>query len=225
MKRLFAAVAVAVLALSLSGCMNLRGDLKVGRDAKVSGTLTGEISKQVAGIVGITSLDALKSQGTSQTSQFGKVTYSETDTAYVMKVSMRGATMNDPDGFMVTRSGDGIAFKLRFSGTTTSDTGATDDLGLGNMQLGRVAMTIRFPGDVSSVSGHGATKTDDRTVKVDSPLTANSSSSWSATSRIAPPNYLLPVVASLVGLALLGGALVLLRNRRRREEPAEPAAV
>jgi hypothetical protein len=46
----------------VTGCFNLRGNLEVGRDAKISGKLTGEINKQLAAMAGITSKDALVAQ-------------------------------------------------------------------------------------------------------------------------------------------------------------------
>jgi hypothetical protein len=95
-------------------CLNLRGNQEVGRDAKLSGKLTGEINKQLASMVGITNKDALVAQMTNNTELFPAGTsVTETDDAYVLERIFRDVTMQDPEGFSVTRSGEERVLQLR----------------------------------------------------------------------------------------------------------------
>jgi hypothetical protein len=133
----------------VTGCFNLRGNLEVGRDAKISGKLTGEINKQLAAMAGITSKDALVAQMTNNTELFPAGTsVTETDDAYVMERTLWDVTMQDPEGFSVSRSGEEIVFQLTFA---QQEAATEDDLGLGNLELGRVNLTM-VPGDIIQVS-------------------------------------------------------------------------
>jgi hypothetical protein len=57
--------------------------------------------------------------------------------------------MQDPEGFSVSRSGEEIVFQLSFA---QQEAATEDDLGLGNLELGRVNLTMEFHGDIIQVS-------------------------------------------------------------------------
>src|SRR6266540_2038977 len=98
---------------------------------------------------------------------------------------------------------------------------------LGDMNLGAVDLTVHFPGRVLSTSGPGIQQTDDRTVRINTPLTtSNMNSTWTASSAIDPPKpasqrYLpIIIVAGVVMLGGGGGVLVLWRRHRRQPASA-----
>lgn len=223
-KRIAYAALIAGMAIALTGCLNLRGNLNINRDAKINGTLTMELSKQFAALAGITSTDALKSQFDSDMAG-ADATISETDQAYVIKANLRDRTMNT-DGFSVTRVGDQIKFAWRMGDGSASTTG--DEFGLSDMTLGQLDLTVQFPGEIQQWVGsaQGASLVDARTLRIKTPLTSSTMNyRYTASSTIAPPeSYALPVAigaVSVIAAAVVIGVVFTRRRSRKVEEDAE----
>ena len=219
------AVALAVM---LSSCISLRGDLTLDRQARASGDVTIEMAKQVAALAGITSVEAMRSQfqqseqgqGLAQ----GDLDVSETDQAYRVTAKVSHQPMNDPTGFNATVTNNEISWSFRMGDPSASAT--TDEFGIGDTPLGSIDLTVHFPGKVISTSGPGISQPDDRTVRIQGQLTANSNSVWQVTSAIDPPSSTGPVlliVAAVAVVAAAVGGLLLRRRRRSTEVPDTPA--
>lgn len=201
--------------------MSLRGDLSLDRQARASGTMVLEVTKQAAGLAGITSVDALRSQFEQGKFPHGTLTVSETDQAYRATAKVSHQPLDDPDGFSASATGGQVTFSMTMGDQTTRAT--TDELGLGDTQLGNIDLTVHFPGRLRSSSGPGLTQVDDHTIRIKAPLTANLNGSWQATSAIDPASAgrrVLLIVAAVVLVAVAVGAWWLLR--RRRQPPNVP---
>src|SRR6266487_3689428 len=212
---------LAVGALALSGCMSLRGELTLDRQARASGEMVIEITKQVAGLAGITSVEALRSQFEQSQFPHGNLKVTETDQAYRATAKVSHQPLDDPSGFSASVTGGQVAFSLSMGDQTTPAT--TDEFGLGDTQLGNIDLTVHFPGRIVSSSGPGLTQVDDHTIRIKAPLTANLNGSWQATSAIDPASssrqVLLIAVAAVVVAVALGSWWLL---RRRRQTPDMP---
>ncbi len=90
------AAACGLAVLTLSGCIKVNADLAIDSDATGSGTLSLELQKQAAILMGMTDLDAFESGLTSGDlggqglGAFGTCETSETDEAFVYTCSFSG---------------------------------------------------------------------------------------------------------------------------------------
>jgi hypothetical protein len=253
-----ASIAVVGLAFLLSGCINLTADLSIDSQARISGTERIEISKQAASLLGITSLDALKSgagqglQGSSTSADdCPAITYGETDTAFTIVCTFKDSTLTSGD-ITASRVGDSIQFAFKQSGSSTTSgsgssgsdatptpttTSSADDL-LSGGNVGVLDVTVRFPGEITSIAGTDAAKAvqvEDDTVQIKG--TATESIDVTVTSAIGTdllpvltgddaslPLWLLIGVGLLVLLVLGGIVFALLRARARPATAAPDAA-
>jgi hypothetical protein len=220
-----------VLPVLVAGCVNLRGNLTIDRQARASGDLILELDKDFATLGGITSLDAFKSQMTSADdssgfapSQWTDTRWSETTEAYVLNGTFRNRTVDNPDGLSFRRVGDRIIATVRFAGDP--DVAGEDGELFGDMNLGQMLLRLRFPGRVLSTSGPGISREGDRAVKIDTPLTTKTmEATWTVQSAIAPPVSRLPyIIGGAAAAALIGGVAAWLLLQRRRRRQAEAAA-
>jgi hypothetical protein len=204
------AIAVGAL-LTLSGCFSMTGDLTVNSDAKVSGTMKVAMNKELASAAGISSLDAFKAGVTSDSGSLpkGSAKFSETSTDYVVDVKIDNATMNDAQGFIVTKVGQDVVFKM----VNEKKSADTPD-------LGQINLTIHLPGAIKSISGKGLTKVDDTTAKISAPGTTGET--FVVTSLATSPTNSTGVYAAIgVGVVIvvaIVGLLLVLRSRKVRGE-------
>jgi outer membrane murein-binding lipoprotein Lpp len=230
-RRMLTVALVAVAALTLASCMSVRGELTLDRQARASGQMTVELTKQVAALAGITSVDAMRSQvGTPRLGS--NVQVIETDTAYRMTGDLDHQALNDPTGLSaVVDSGSSqgagtgqVVFSMTLGDQSTQ---TTEDASLfGDMTVGNLDLTVHFPGRVQTIDGPGAQQVDDHTVRIKTPLTtATMNSTWRVTSAIDPAKptntRLLVGVAILAGLLVICGGSAWWWSRQRRSSAGQ----
>jgi hypothetical protein len=216
---------VGAIAVMGAGCMSIRGELDIQPDAKVSGELTGEISKQVAALGGITSTDALKSQlsdgntGGELFASKSQVKVTETEESYVLTRTLNDTTLADPTGLHVVKADGTIRFSMLMGGGGADPDAGSDPLGTDDMELGRIKLTVNFPGPITDFEGEGASKKDADTLVIDAPFKTDVQA-WTAASTIRPPSntatYLMAGVGVLGAVAIVGAGVVVFVQRRRK---------
>lgn len=236
-----AVVAVIGLAFVLSGCINRTAELSINSDGTFSGTERIEISKQAASLLGITSLDALKSgaasglQGTADPAdECPDISYGETDTAYTI-VCKFDSTQRTSGDVTAQRSGETISFAFTQDG---SGTNTPDTSGMPTGEVGVLDFTISFPGSVQTITGTSASKVtriDDNTVQIkgtateqiDVAVTSSIDSGISlnlAGDESSGLPALIFIVIGVVVLIVLGLVIALLLRARGKSAPVGAAA-
>jgi hypothetical protein len=216
-------VTAAAAMLLLASCMSIRGDITLDRQARASGQMTLEVSKQAARLMGISSADDFQVKAHQR---YGNVKVSETADAYRATAHLERQLVGDPTGLLA--SIDPNAHQVRFSigqFITSEDT---------SMPPGTIDLTVRFPGRIISLQGPGITKVDSHTVRINTPLTTNVLSAataangiWTVTSAIDPPRPVVPRLLMIiipVVLVVGGGAAVAWRRSHHHPMPRTPTA-
>jgi hypothetical protein len=163
-----AATGALVLSVLLAGCLNLGGELTVAEDGAITGVQTVEIPKQVAAGLGVTSLDALRTQlqadaqfpdGSSIESSDdcpSEIVFRETDTTYVIECAYVDALRTTGD-LTAARVGESIVLNFRQEGEDTSDPDSLE-FPSGAIGAGTVDIVLNFPGPIEQITGTTATK-------------------------------------------------------------------
>jgi hypothetical protein len=221
--------AVAGLALmTLSACISVTADMTIDSEAKATGTLSLEFEKQAASFMGISSLDDFKG-GISQDDTAGSLASltdcvaSENDTAYVYSCTFADQefTKSGEAPWTITKQGDTVVMTVVNEGQS-ADAGST----LGDASLGSISISATFPGPITEVTGEGATKTSDTTVKVEASLTdAVNVTVVSEASGAGPLKSVLLIVGIIVVVGLIALAVIVLLMRRRSGATAEETVV
>ncbi len=213
-----ALLAVGIV-ISLSGCLKV--DVKMTLDSKAlaSGTYQFEVTKEVAGLAGITSAqgleDALLASGDSPLPEGGSIDSKETDSGYEMTMSFVDAPMTDSDMGAEVLSDGRIKFSYKQDGSTDS---SGSDLGLG---AGSMNLEITFPGkvveaspDFSRVGDNSVSlsTTLDKSIEVFAIGEVGGSGSGSSFPVV-------PVVIAVVILLAIGYGIV--RNKASAAKPAQ----
>ena len=238
-KAIGVSVGFAVLYLGLAGCINLSGDLTINADASFSGKERYEISRQIAVLAGITSLDSLKAQASSpsstkSSSECPNVGYSETASSFVVECTFSSTPLTTGD-LTAIKQGDGILFKYEQSSDSMSSTSGADSgiPGLGDGNLGSTNLTINFPGDIQVVGGanaNKATKVDADTITIQATATekldiqvTSAIRKVSVASKVKSIGLILGIVLAglLVVAAFIVGVIALVRKRRNPSTPSE----
>jgi hypothetical protein len=215
--------------LVLSSCINVTYKLTVNSDATLSGTLKAEISKQVMSTLGVTSQDQLSESLTSGDMDLGvdaevakSCVESEDASNYIITCTIENMPAADVnDTWSLTKSGNELTFRV--VNEVEGDNG--DENLMPEIDLGNISFSATFPGEITSITGKGATQTGPKTVEANSSLSdpldfTVVASSEGSTSIMG---LLVLVVIGLAALALLVIAIVLLRKGKKNEEPAETA--
>jgi hypothetical protein len=201
--------------------MTIRGDITLDRQARASGQMTLEVSKQAARLMGISSADELQFHASQL---YGNVKVSETADAYRVTGHLQRQSLGGPRGLLA--SVDPNAHQVRFSIgqlVTSEDT---------SMNPGNIDLTVRFPGKIIYLQGPGITKVDSHTVRINTPLTTDllspataANGIWVVTSTIDPPQPVVPRLLMIiipVVLVVGGGAVVAWRRSRHHPMPRTP---
>lgn len=157
---------VSVVALVATGCLRYEGDIAVGSQGRVTGTLALAIEKSTAGFFGVTSLDELK--GSAQENEDNSfcaqdaVQYSQTATEFVISCSFSDVTTTDGDDVFVTREGDQVILRFRYNQDAEPPTDPMQEYG--SLRIG-----IAMPGVITGITGQGESgveRTSESTVTI-----------------------------------------------------------
>lgn len=167
-------IAIAGMALLvLTACMNVTYKLSVNSDATLSGTVQAQISKQAASFLGLTSKDQLNEALTTgelkdsiDPTVSKKCEVSEDSANFTISCVIDHVQASDlDDAWSLTKSGTQLTLHVVSEGQ-----GDSEDSSFPSMDLGKFSFTAEFPGEISSVTGEGATKTAANTVTVNGSL-------------------------------------------------------
>jgi hypothetical protein len=231
-------ISVLILApLALAGCVDLNADIRVNPDATASGSITMAVGNEAAGFLGIGSADDL-AQAVQEEEMPGAVSPlagadcapAEVPNAIAVTCTFTDAEFTEEGGlWQLQRIDDSIIMTVTQAGDalTAADAGA-EMLG-GDMNIGSLEITARFPGPITTIEGENATKVDEFTVTVASSLT----DSYTTTITAEAGSSGTPLwVFIVVGAAALITALILfilLRTTSKKQplaiEPPKPAAI
>jgi len=136
--------------LVLSGCLNINAEISLNGRAEASGSFTIDVPKQVAAMMGITSAESLESTLLESEDlnlpRGNSVDVKETDTSYVMTVTMINAPLTE-DEMKAEVLPDG-RIKFTFGNEGSIDTSGMD-LGI---TMGSISVKVVFPGNLVEVS-------------------------------------------------------------------------
>jgi hypothetical protein len=197
------------LALLLSSCVEVKGEISVSSAARFNGELTYTLDKSFAAAAGIASLAAINAEASSSEDpiDFCKgVPFIEDSASYILKCSLKDALAESGD---ITASivGSNIVFRYKANLDATSD----------QTNFGSVSLTVRFLDPVISYKENkvGLVKrVDDLTYQIsgfatepiDVEITANCSSRCGITNPVPAPepsNTISPADAAKAAADLL----------------------
>ena len=181
---------IVSLALLLSACVEVKGDISVNSAARFNGELTYTLDKSFAAAAGIPNLAAINSEASTSDDPIDfcqGVPFIEDSTNYILKCSLKDALAQSGD---ITASvvGSNIVFRYRANLDATSD----------QTNFGSVSLTVRFLDPVISYKENKVglvKKVDDLTYlisgfatePVDIEITANCSSRCGMTNPAPAP--------------------------------------
>jgi len=154
--------AIFSLALLLTSCVEVRGDLSVSSAGRINGEIVYTINKSVAAGVGLNSLADVKNEAsTNPEAQIGfckDAPVTEDATNYILKCALKDSISESGD-ISASVTGSSIVFRYKANLDATSD----------QTNFGSVSLTIRFLDPVISFAENKAglvTKVDDRTYRI-----------------------------------------------------------
>ena len=182
------------LALLLSSCVEVRGDLSVSSAARINGEIIYTLNKSLAAGVGLNSLADVKSEAsTNPEAQIGfckDAPITEDASSYILKCPLKDV-LTDSGEISASVTGGNIVFRYKANLDSSSTTGDQTN-------FGSVSITIRFLNPVISFKENKVglvTKVDDLTYRISGSanepmnieITANlAASSGSASTAPAP---------------------------------------
>ena len=182
------------LALLLSSCVEVRGDLSVSSAARINGEIIYTLNKSLAAGVGLNSLADVKSEAsTNPEAQIGfckDAPITEDASSYILKCPLKDV-LTDSGEISASVTGGNIVFRYKANLDSSSTTGDQTN-------FGSVSITIRFLNPVVSFKENKVglvTKVDDLTYRISGSanepmnieITANlAASSGSASTAPAP---------------------------------------
>ena len=184
----FGAVAIS-LALLLTACVEVKGDLSINSAARLNGELTYTLDKSFASAAGIGSLADINSEASSSEEMgFCKdVQFIEDSTKYILKCALKDAISESGD---ITASvvGSNIVFRYKANLDATSD----------QSNFGSVSLTVRFIDPIVSIKENKVglvKKVDNLTYRIsgyatelmDIEITANCSSRCGMINQVPAP--------------------------------------
>ena len=196
---------IVSLALLLSACVEVKGDVSVNSAARFTGEIIYSLDKSLASAAGVASLADLNSvSGSSEELGFCKdVPFTEDSSNYVIKCALKD-TVSETGDITASLVGNNIVFRYKANLDATSD--QTD--------FGSVSITVRFLDPVISIKENkvGLVKTVDSltyrisgyaTELMDIEITANCSSRCGMTNPVpvpVPTKTLSPADAALAAI-------------------------
>jgi len=178
LRKLRLSALIVSLALLLSACVEVKGDVSVNSAARFTGEIIYSLDKSLASAAGVASLADLNSvSGTSEELGFCKdVPFTEDSTNYVIKCALKD-TVSESGDITASIVGSNIVFRYQANLDATSD----------QADFGSVSLTVRFLDPVTSIKENKAglvKKVDNLTYRIsgyatelmDIEITANCSS-------------------------------------------------
>ncbi len=229
LRRPWGAVLTLVLAaVSLTGCLDITGDVTVAADGSSDANLVVAVDREVADLLGVISTEGLADQLLAEDDVFPgaqvKTDVTETEEAFVATLDVTGfpaAESLDAAAdqlYAVTVEGDQVLFRLVNAGEGTGAEVGGEDLGSTLPfvnDLGTVSLTVDFPGPIDSVEGTGVSQVDDDTVRIALGLAETDTIEVTAAQEGGLDVAWQSVLAVLGLLALAVLAVVLLRRQSR----------
>ena len=228
----YAAPVLLVSALALSGCMKLEGDMNVNADATASGTFTVEIAQQAAGLLGLTSAEALAQEVNS--GKFGggssasSISCSPIDRsgAFAVECAFDNVPFTDStELWSIKKDGENVVVTVNGSQDSTTD--MTSNPFASAIPSDSLDLTFRFPGDIVSIKGDKATQVDSRTVNVKASILDTFSATITAkaeSSRSSVTPILIGAAVVIVLAVVIALVLILRRGRSGVSAPDIPPA-
>ena len=182
------------LALLLSSCVEVKGDLSVSSAARINGEITYTLKKSSAAGVGLNSLAEVKSEASSNPeAQIGfckDAPITEDLSNYILKCALKDA-LSESDDISASVSGGNIVFRYKANLDPSSTVGDQTN-------FGSVSITIRFLDPVNSFKENKVglvRKVDDLTYQISGSanepmnieITANCSSRCGSTNSVPDP--------------------------------------
>ena len=153
------------LALLLSSCVEVRGDLSVSSAARINGEIIYTLNKSLAAGVGLNSLADVKSEAsTNPEAQIGfckDAPITEDASSYILKCPLKDV-LTDSGEISASVTGGNIVFRYKANLDSSSTTGDQTN-------FGSVSITIRFLNPVISFKENKVglvTKVDDLTYRI-----------------------------------------------------------
>ena len=185
----FGAVAIS-LALLLTACVEVKGDLSINSAARLNGELTYTLDKSFASAAGIGSLADINSEASSSEDpiDFCKdVPFIEDSTKYILKCALKDAISESGDITAIV-VGSNIVFRYKANLDATSD----------QTNFGSVSLTVRFIDPIVSIKENKVglvKKVDNLTYRIsgyatelmDIEITANCSSRCGMINQVPTP--------------------------------------
>jgi hypothetical protein len=161
------AFGLIVAALTLTGCIQLDGDLKIGSDARASGKLLFSIDKSFAELAGINSLNDLKTspEQIKVTDSCKGTRLYESPSSYVTECNVSRSVLAD-DTFNSSIIDGQVVFTYK----------ATNSEGDSSVSFGATNLRVKFPGNierVESVNPSQVSRVNKRTVLIQGLATDN----------------------------------------------------
>lgn len=223
-------IAVAAMAiLVLTACINVTYKLTVNSDATLSGTLKAEISKQVMSTLGVTTKEQLGEGLTSGDMGIGvdedlaqSCVESEDTTNFIITCTIENKQASEvDDAWSLTKTGDELTLRV-----VSEAQGASDEENLmPEIDLGKFSFTATFPGEISSITGTGATKVGSKTVQANGSLNDAMDFTVVASSEAtdSSTNAWVFVILGIAVLAVIAIIVLVLRKPRKQAAPAKTA--
>ena len=168
-KKIVALVTALFLVPMLSGCMNIKVDLKIDQAARATGSYYVEFDKETAANFEISSKEEMFAFLTEKNSELkkGDVKLSESEKNYIANISVKGTPLDDKDMKAQVLSNGDIKFHYfaEPSNNSEDDKETMELLGITPEMMGNYEVIIEMPGKIKSISGV-AVKISDTKFKV-----------------------------------------------------------
>jgi hypothetical protein len=167
--RLILLLSGLILAPLLTGCMNVKVDLKIDQAARATGTYNIEFDKEAAESFEITSKEEMFGVLTEKNSGLkkGDVKLSESDKNYIADIYVKSTPLDDKDMLAEVLPNGDIKFRYYAepSSNSESDLEMMESFGWTPEMMGTYVVVIEMPGKIKSISA-SATKLSDTKFKI-----------------------------------------------------------
>ena len=178
-RRSLVAAAAACAVLLLAGCAT--ADLSVDSAARVSGTISVDVSKDSLTTANVTTVEDFQKVIETRIAStpdagrlFANAVYTVNDSGFNVTTTYSKAAFDDSSKTYARVVGSRIAFSMDTSifdpallgiPSPTPSADATGELGTVDLSSASVTITVKFPGKLYRYSKPGATRVDAKTVK------------------------------------------------------------
>jgi len=207
------AVILPVALVTLTGCIDVAGNVTVNSDASATGTITMSMERESAALFGIDGAETLTEAFTSgEILEEGLIPQEnciaeETSDRIGIACTFENTVFDEPgELWQITRIDDSIEMRILNL--------AVNDIGMlpADIPVGQLLITATFPGPITSIEGDFVTQIDDTTAQVDAALSDFVNVTITAQASTNPP--WIPILGGLLVAALAVGGFVFWNRRR-----------